>query len=389
MEDELEAWEDFYLPERVEMRVIGAIDMFPSLAVGLQLIILAGKDGNIYAYENEVLHQVANSLQDLFQKGIEFPGTKVYNYGECFAPMTEEEYDELMQDEEVKKMKEETREFIKSNEAEFLSILARIEEKENAEKVASNEVVPSNHHRPKNVIVLLWKHSEELFIFHLSDAYYEMWCRIFQLLGLTREELKRVSKRQPASPAFWEEVTDTELIAICDVAPPSTTNARSRQEQAVLQQGVAPPSASAVDPEPQPQLRLLLQEGMTYGYQPHVFSMPPKHRGSGKAAETPWGHGADRSPGPLGHPCATSHFISFHLFSCSHACNSAVSVATSISRTDTTCERVGGDFWYRDAIPFLNGRLPTAPRMNCRNIQYGARNSCCTVLSQVEREIVD
>ncbi|MGH0178482.1 UNVERIFIED_CONTAM: hypothetical protein FKN15_077485 [Acipenser sinensis] len=87
MEDELEAWEKFYLPERVEMRVIGAIDNFPSLAVGLQLIILAGRDGNIYAYENEVLHQAAGSLQDLFRKGIEFPGTKVYNYGECFAPM--------------------------------------------------------------------------------------------------------------------------------------------------------------------------------------------------------------------------------------------------------------------------------------------------------------
>ncbi|MGH0175580.1 UNVERIFIED_CONTAM: hypothetical protein FKN15_070953 [Acipenser sinensis] len=83
----LEAWEKFYLPERVEMRVIGAIDNFPSLAVGLQLIILAGRDGNIYAYENEVLHQAAGSLQDLFRKGIEFPGTKVYNYGELFAPM--------------------------------------------------------------------------------------------------------------------------------------------------------------------------------------------------------------------------------------------------------------------------------------------------------------
>ncbi|XP_033850127.2 uncharacterized protein LOC117395354 isoform X1 [Acipenser ruthenus] len=190
MEDELEAWEDFYLPERVEMRVIGAIDMFPSLAVGLQLIILAGKDGNIYAYENEVLHQVADSLQDLFQKGIEFPGTKVYNYGECFAPMTEEEYDELMEDEEVKKMKEETREFIKSNEVEFLNILARIEEKENAEKVASNEVVPSDHQHPKHVVVQMWKHADELVIFHLNDAYYEILCKVFQVLGLTCEELK-------------------------------------------------------------------------------------------------------------------------------------------------------------------------------------------------------
>ncbi|XP_051965489.1 uncharacterized protein LOC127631414 [Xyrauchen texanus] len=182
MEDELEAWEDFYLPERVEMRVFGAIDMFPSLALGLQLIILAGKDGNIYAYENEVLHQVADSLPDLFQKGIEFPGTKVYNYGECFAPMTEEEYDELMEDEEVKNIKGETREFIKSNEAKFLSILARIEEKENAEKVASNKVLPSNHIRPKHVVDQMLKHADILVIFNLNDAYCKTFYKFYQLL---------------------------------------------------------------------------------------------------------------------------------------------------------------------------------------------------------------
>ncbi|XP_058865073.1 uncharacterized protein LOC117434218 [Acipenser ruthenus] len=126
MEDELEAWEKFYLPERVEMRVIGAIDNFPSLAVGLQLIILAGRDGKIYAYENEVLHQAAGSLQDLFKTGIEFPGTKVYNYGERFAPMTEDEYKQLRDHEEVKKIKKETKEFIKSSEAEFLELLGCI-----------------------------------------------------------------------------------------------------------------------------------------------------------------------------------------------------------------------------------------------------------------------
>ncbi|KAK1163764.1 hypothetical protein AOXY_G15661 [Acipenser oxyrinchus oxyrinchus] len=145
MEEELEAWENFYMPDRVEMKVIGAIDTFPSLAVGLQLIILAGRDGNIYAYENEVLHQVADCLQDLFENGLAFPGTKIYNYGECFEPMTDDEYSELMQSEEVQKMEGENREFIQSNEDEFLRILARIEEKENVEKV-SNEVVPYNDH---------------------------------------------------------------------------------------------------------------------------------------------------------------------------------------------------------------------------------------------------
>ncbi|XP_041077456.1 uncharacterized protein LOC121296214 [Polyodon spathula] len=162
-EDELEAWENFYMPDRVEMKVIGAIDTFPSLAVGLQLIILAGKDGNVYAYENEVLHQVADSLQDLFENGLSFPGTKIYNYGECFEPMTDDEYSELMQSEEVKKMEDETREFIQSNEDEFLRILACIEEKENAEKVVSNKVVPYNNHS---------KHAQQLTISNLTDYNY-------------------------------------------------------------------------------------------------------------------------------------------------------------------------------------------------------------------------
>ncbi|KAK1162264.1 hypothetical protein AOXY_G18628 [Acipenser oxyrinchus oxyrinchus] len=160
MEEELEAWENFYMPDRVEMKVIGAIDTFPSLAVGLQLIILAGKDGNIYAYENEVLHQVADCLQDLIENGLAFPGTKIYNYGECFDPMTDDEYSELMQSEEVKRMEDETRELIQSNEDEFLRILARIEEKENAEKVVSNKVVPCNDHS---------KCAHELTINYFSD----------------------------------------------------------------------------------------------------------------------------------------------------------------------------------------------------------------------------
>ncbi|MGH0145683.1 UNVERIFIED_CONTAM: hypothetical protein FKN15_006053 [Acipenser sinensis] len=82
MENELEAWENLYTPERVEMEVIGAIDTFPCLAEGLQLIILSGGDGNIYAYEDEVLHQVADSLKDIFERGLKFPGTKIYNYAE-------------------------------------------------------------------------------------------------------------------------------------------------------------------------------------------------------------------------------------------------------------------------------------------------------------------
>ncbi|RXM98253.1 hypothetical protein EOD39_13362 [Acipenser ruthenus] len=88
------------------------------------------------------------------------------------------------------------------------------------------------------------------------------------------------------------------------------------QEQAVLQQGVAPLSASAVDPEPQPQPqsqpRPLLQEGMTY--QPHVFPCPPNTAGQAKQQKRPGttaqtavlDHLATPAPHPTSSPSTSS-----------------------------------------------------------------------------------
>ncbi|XP_072530830.1 uncharacterized protein [Salminus brasiliensis] len=83
-EDQLEAWEDHYLPERMKMEVIGAIDDFPCEAYARQLVLLLCEDGNMYAYEDEVLHFVATSLSDLFENGMTFPGVTSFNLGECF-----------------------------------------------------------------------------------------------------------------------------------------------------------------------------------------------------------------------------------------------------------------------------------------------------------------
>lgn len=83
-EEQLEAWKDFYLPERMEMEVIGAIDYFPCDAFGLQLVLLLCEDGKIYACEDEVLHLVAMDLEDLLQSGMVFPGIETFKLGECF-----------------------------------------------------------------------------------------------------------------------------------------------------------------------------------------------------------------------------------------------------------------------------------------------------------------
>lgn len=83
-EEQLEAWKDYYLPERTEMEVIGAIDDFPCDAFGLQLVLLLGEDGRVFAYEDELLHLVAVNLRDLLQCQMVFPGLETFKLGECF-----------------------------------------------------------------------------------------------------------------------------------------------------------------------------------------------------------------------------------------------------------------------------------------------------------------
>ncbi|XP_067235417.1 uncharacterized protein [Chanodichthys erythropterus] len=120
-EEQLEAWKDYYLPERTEMEVIGAIDDFPCDAFGLQLVLLLGEDGRVFAYEDELLHLVAVNLRDLLQCQMVFPGMETFKLGECFEEPTAEEYHEMMESDEVKKMKKLHKEFRQSLEYEFLN----------------------------------------------------------------------------------------------------------------------------------------------------------------------------------------------------------------------------------------------------------------------------
>ncbi|XP_062342825.1 uncharacterized protein LOC134040763 [Osmerus eperlanus] len=104
-EDQLQVWEDCYLADGMKMVVLGVLD--DCSAADGQLVLLLCQDGNVYAYEFEVLHLVARSLKDLFDSGAEFPGQKSFRFGECFNDVTDEEWDEVMQCDEIMKIKEE------------------------------------------------------------------------------------------------------------------------------------------------------------------------------------------------------------------------------------------------------------------------------------------
>ncbi|XP_048410959.1 uncharacterized protein LOC125463579 [Stegostoma tigrinum] len=121
--DLLKCWEDLYLPQRMDMVVLGMIESYPCLAPGLQLVILAGKDGSVFAYEEEMLHKIASDLEELFCKGPVFPGTEIYEYGRGFRPKNNEEYMAALKEAGLEKISQDTRNFISRNASEMKKLV--------------------------------------------------------------------------------------------------------------------------------------------------------------------------------------------------------------------------------------------------------------------------
>ncbi|GCC19078.1 uncharacterized protein [Chiloscyllium punctatum] len=125
--DLLKGWQEFYLPQRMDMVVLGVIESYPCLAPGLQLVILAGNDGPVFAYEDEMLHKVAINLEKLFCEGPVFPGTDTYEYGKDFRPKSHEEYMKALKEAKLEKISQGTKDFISKNAAEMKKLIDGLE----------------------------------------------------------------------------------------------------------------------------------------------------------------------------------------------------------------------------------------------------------------------
>nr|XP_015211366.1 PREDICTED: uncharacterized protein LOC107078435 [Lepisosteus oculatus] len=122
--DMMESWQELYLPKSEKMVVIGAVDNYPCLAEGQQLVVMVDSRGNVYAYENHELHLMAHSVESVFRsRGVgPFP-IQSYKYGEHTAPETEEEYLQILKDQAIPKINTYTLEFVESKEKDFSEIM--------------------------------------------------------------------------------------------------------------------------------------------------------------------------------------------------------------------------------------------------------------------------
>ncbi|XP_078124663.1 uncharacterized protein LOC144529443 [Sander vitreus] len=122
--DEVNGWGKFYLPEKVSMQVIGVVEGTSCPCDELVLMICC-EDAQVYAYdgEEEELHLVASSLDQLLHAGIEYPASKSYYKGEAFKDMTEEDWAEVRKSDVGRRLDEEHHELVMSKKSELLKNL--------------------------------------------------------------------------------------------------------------------------------------------------------------------------------------------------------------------------------------------------------------------------
>lgn len=84
-DDEVNGWGKFYLPEIVNMQVVGVVE--GTSCPCDQLVLMTCEDRKLYAYDGDELHVVASSLQQLRDEGIEYPSSERYYKGEAFKDM--------------------------------------------------------------------------------------------------------------------------------------------------------------------------------------------------------------------------------------------------------------------------------------------------------------
>ncbi|XP_062846980.1 uncharacterized protein LOC134309261 [Trichomycterus rosablanca] len=125
--DMLEEWEQFYLPDEMKMKVFGVLEDFPCDSSDDKLVLMVCEDGQVFGYEEQKLHVVANNLNELFENGLQFPGTDQFYRGQSFEKMTGDDWDKLK---ETSQMMKEHKEFLKKEEPSYLESLKRIMEPE-------------------------------------------------------------------------------------------------------------------------------------------------------------------------------------------------------------------------------------------------------------------
>ncbi|XP_054873538.1 uncharacterized protein LOC111562446 isoform X2 [Amphiprion ocellaris] len=120
-DDEVNGWGKFYLPDIVNMQVVGVVE--GTSCPCDQLVLMTCEDKKLYAYDGEELHLVASSLEQLGDKEIEYPASKSYYNGEAFDDMTEEDWAAVKMGAVGRRLEQEHQQLVLANKSSFMKSL--------------------------------------------------------------------------------------------------------------------------------------------------------------------------------------------------------------------------------------------------------------------------
>ncbi|XP_041867250.1 uncharacterized protein LOC121656283 isoform X2 [Melanotaenia boesemani] len=138
----VDRWGKFYLPTTVKMQVIGYVEGTPYPCD--QLVLMTCEDKKIYGYdEEEELHLVAESLNDLLDKGIDYPASRSFYKGEAFKHMTREDWEKVRQGPVGKRLDQEHHNLVSKSKSRLLENLRISSEKQRCHQQYGNSL-PDN-----------------------------------------------------------------------------------------------------------------------------------------------------------------------------------------------------------------------------------------------------
>uniref|UniRef100_A0A3Q0SRI3 Uncharacterized protein n=1 Tax=Amphilophus citrinellus TaxID=61819 RepID=A0A3Q0SRI3_AMPCI len=102
---DVNGWGKFYLPKTVTMQVVGVVEGISCPCD--QLVLMTCEDKRVYAYDEEELHLVASSMEQLREEGMTYPASKTYYNGEAFKNMGEAKLNTKHKEHKTVKIKQE------------------------------------------------------------------------------------------------------------------------------------------------------------------------------------------------------------------------------------------------------------------------------------------
>ncbi|KAM9339974.1 uncharacterized protein ABDE67_015688 isoform 2-T2 [Symphorus nematophorus] len=119
--NEVNGWGKFYLPDIVNMQVLGVVE--GTSCPCDQLVLMTCEDEKLYAYDGEELHEVALSLEKLCVTGMEYPASKSYYRGQAFKHMSEKDWNKVREGPVGKRLDDAHRKLVTAEKSKFLDAL--------------------------------------------------------------------------------------------------------------------------------------------------------------------------------------------------------------------------------------------------------------------------